>query len=592
MTAPPRQTNPAQSPFTRRRLFGAAGWSLGAAAVAWPLAGCTTGDTDRTGQGPKGIEGVEPKQLGTETPGVLYADGYVGPRASVKERFGDGSTVFRVVVGQDATVVGDWNKNNKMTEWMEQRTGVKVEFVPVLTTASDGSTDMTKVNAMLASGDLPDAFMGLPFSNDQISLYGQQGIFQPLDDLIATYAPEMRRMLAEYPGFAGLTLATDGKTYQFAGINDCYHCWSSPGRAWINTSYLDKVGAKMPTTTDELRAVLKEFKANDPSPKKNIIPFGSSVGDQVDQFVMNAFLYNPGGDINGGWLALNQGKVEFVAAKDEWREALRYLCQLFDDGTVTRQTFTMTSDTMLQAGNQGRFGFIRAYYWGSFADITYREDSLWRQYAAVPPLKGPGGHQTARWDHYGYRSGTMLVTKDCQQPEIMVQWADAQMELEAIMRGYGGEKGNWDWSAQGAKGINDQQALYSLKTWPAPKSTSWNQYSLMYRSNDFRLGQEADPVDPTFEYRLQKEAEKYEPFAVPQDQQLPPLIFDESAAAAKADTAASVYQAVRQGIAQFAVGEKNINDDGDWSAYTSSFDAMGMSNYLDLYQQAYDQRPQ
>ena len=114
-------------------------------------------------------------------------------------------------------------------------------------------------------------------------------------------------------------------------------------------------------------------------------------------------------------------------------------------------------------------------------------------------------------------------------------------------------------------GINDKQSLFNLEIWPAPKGTSWNQESVMYRSNDFRLGQEIDPKAPNFEAGLYKAGKEYEPFAEPQDQQLPPLIFDESAAAAKADTAASVYQAVRQGIAQFAVGEKNVNDDGDWN---------------------------
>ena len=593
MTSPLGFTRPSLPKISRRDLVRAAGLGAGALAVPSVLTACSGGDDPGSGESAKGIENVEPKQLGAETPGVIYADGYIGPRASAKEKFGDGSTTFKVVVPQDAQVVGDWNKNNKMTQWMEERTGVKVEFVSVLTTASDGSTDMTKINAMLASGELPDAFMSLPFSSDQVSLYGQQGIFIALDDYIQTYAPEMRRMVAEYPDFKLLNTATDGKQYQFSGINDCYHCRCGSGRAWINTEYLEKVGAKMPTTTEELRSVLKAFKDNDPTPKKNIIPFASTVGDQVDQYIMNAFLYNPGGGINGGWLALADGKVELVAIKPEWREALRFLRQLFDDGTVTRQTFTMTADTLLQVGNQGRVGFVRIWFTGgSVADIKYEEGALWRKYAIVPPLKGPAGFQNAKWDYYGYRTGGLLITNKCAQPEILVQWADAQMELEAIMRGYAGEKkGNWDWSKEGTKGINDKQALYNVSVSPAPKSTSWLQYSVMYRSNDFRLGQEIDPKVPNFEAGLYQASTEYEPFAEPQDQQLPPLIFDESTAAAKADTAASIYQQVRQKIAQFAVGELDINDDNAWNDYVKSFDAMGLSNYLDIYQQAYDKAP-
>ena len=52
-------------------------------------------------------------------------------------------------------------------------------------------------------------------------------------------------------------------------------------------------------------------------------------------------------------------------------------------------------------------------------------------YAAVPPLKGPAGVQYARWDHFGYGAADG-DHRGLQQPEILVQWADAQMELEAI----------------------------------------------------------------------------------------------------------------------------------------------------------------
>lgn len=169
-------------------------------------------------------------QLGAETPGVLYPDGYVGPRATEKKPFTNGSRKFTVVVPSDVQVVGDWNKS-KATAWFKQRTGLDVEFQAVLITAADGSQDLTKINAILASGALPDAFMGIPFTNDQVSLYGSQGVFVALDDYVETYAPEMRRMQQEYPNYKKLVTALDGKMYQFTGINDCYHCRIGPQRS-------------------------------------------------------------------------------------------------------------------------------------------------------------------------------------------------------------------------------------------------------------------------------------------------------------------------------------------------------------------------
>src|SRR5699024_2895031 len=263
---------------------------------------------------------------------------------------------------------------NEFTKWMQEQTGVPITYDVVL----NEDADLTRVNAQMTAGDMPDAYFMIPFTNDQISLYGSQGVFQPLEDLIETYAPALRKVMEDYPEWRAALTATDGHTYQMAVPNDCYHCRVSPSRAFINAKYLEAVGADMPETTEDLREVLKLFKEKDPSGTGQMIPFASGENDFVDNFIMNSFLYNPGPEGTGsGWPRLDGGAVDFVANKDEWREALRYLRSLYDDGTVDRTLFTMTNDELLRAGNQGRLGFVRSYYWGYFADIDYTEGSLW-----------------------------------------------------------------------------------------------------------------------------------------------------------------------------------------------------------------------
>lgn len=581
------------SRLSRRAFVRTAG--VGAAGLALPgaLAACSTGGTGSEPQQPKGIENVEQVQLGTETEGVVYPEGYVGPRASEKKPFHDGSKTFKVVVQQDAEDIGDWSKN-KFTQWLEERTGLKVEYIEVLTQGSDGSTDMTKINSMLASNELPDAFLNIPFTDDQISLYGQQGLFVALQDHIETYAPEMRRAMTEYPDWRQLTTSLDGNIYQFRGINDCFHCRVSPGRAFVNQKYLTAIGQEIPTTTDELRTVLKAMKDNDPTPGKNLIPFGAGLEQQVDRFIMNSFLYNPGGDRNGGWMALKDGKVEFVANKPEWREGLRFLRTLADDETLTPAAFTLNADALKKAGNQGRLGFARAYWWGAFIDpLEQKPDALWHDYVPVPPLKGPAGVQYAGWDHYGFGSARLVITSACSNPELLVQWGDYQMELEAIMAAYGGIKDdNWGWAKDGDEAINGKQATWYSVEFPAPPGTSWDQNSTMYRSNDFRLGQWVDPKQPTFERDLYEASLIYEKNKQPKELQLPPLVFDESAAAQKADLAAAIELHIKEGLAKFSLGELDINDDAAWDAYVTKFDEMGLPNQLQIYQDAYDKRPQ
>ena len=48
-------------------------------------------------------------------------------------------------------MIGDWNDND-FTRWLEERTGVKVRFKRILATGSDGSIDLTKINACRRRG--------------------------------------------------------------------------------------------------------------------------------------------------------------------------------------------------------------------------------------------------------------------------------------------------------------------------------------------------------------------------------------------------------------------------------------------------------
>lgn len=583
-------TNTGATPRTidRRSLLRYGAFGAGSLAASTMIASCSDGGgTTQDPSSPSGVEGVEQVQLGEEVADILYPEGYVGPRARVVEPFHDGSKTFKIGVKLSSDTIGDWN-TNEFSAWMEERTGVKVEYQVVL----NSDDDLTRVNASIASGDMPDAYLAIPFTNDQLSLYGSQGVFQPLEDLIETYAPEMRQLMEDYPDWGPSITALDGHKYQLSAPNDCYHCRVSPSRAFINSEYLEKVGADMPTTTEELREVLRLFKEQDPSGTGEMIPFAASEGNFVDNFIMNSFLYNPGSTGEGaGWLRVDNGKVDFVANKDEWREGLRYLRTLFDDGTLARNAFTMTSDELLRAGNQGRLGFVRSYYWGFFADIEDSEDALWKKYVSVPPLAGPEGVQYANWNFQTDRSRPFVITSNCENPEVLVQWASTMLELEGTIRGTNGNEDNWSYADEGEPGINGEQAVWKRKQWPAPPGTSWDVYSLLYNANDFRLGQYSDPANPDLERALFEATEPYEQFQPPQDFQLPPLIFDASQASTRADIAATLESYVRENMAKFAVAELDINDDSAWEEYTAAFEAIGLSTYIDLHQQALDARP-
>lgn len=577
-----------RNPFSRRTLLSGA---LGLGATVAGVAGCTgsNGASQEAGR-PVVAPSVTPA---AKKAGIPYPEGYVGPVARELTPITTEKTTFTIVVPQDV-MVGDWSKN-AFTQWLERATGIRIKFRQV---AGAGSDMMTKVNAMIAAGDLPDAFLGVPFTRTQLYIYGQQGLFIDQSPHIDAYALNLRQMVKDYPGAEKLMVTPDKKIYSFPDLNDCYHCRSGAGRSWIHTGWLDKVGLAMPQNTEEFREVLTAFKKADPAGGGRTIPFGSQRDVPLDTFFMNAFLYNPGAP----WLVVNDGKVDVTYTKDEWREGLRYLRGLYGDGLFNKDVFTATGDQYRRYGTAAGgswLGGSRGNFWGDWMTIDEKNPNAeWREYEALPSLEGPNGVRFAAWDFNfhlkvssSYPGVPLVITKNCQRPDLLVRWADAQLDLEAILRKYAGP--NWEWAKKGELGINGKQALYGLTaTWGSSALTgkTWAQYGPMYRSSDFRLGERINPKQPTFEKPLYEQSKKaYEPHKQPPEQQFPPVTYTADQAAVDAETRTNLEAEVRLSLAKFVTGQLDVNDDGTWKDYLQRIERIGVKTFLDTQQLAYEE---
>jgi len=571
----------------------------GAAVVAGAstLAGCSSsgdGDSKLSATG-KPVKGGPKSTPNTD---VLYPDGYVGPKATTKTPVTTERATITVVVPQDVGI-GSWNKN-AFGEWFEKRTNVHVNYKEVAVGSNNGTSDlMTKVNAILASGDLPDVFMLSPgFTLSQLELYGSnQKLFIPLNDIIDGYCPETRRLFQDYPDAKTVSTMPDGKIYTLPALEDCFHCSAGDDRVWIYQPWLDKLGLKMPETLDEFEEVLKAFKTKDPNGngRSDEIAFTTQGKDATfDKFIMGSFLYNPGTP----WLVLDNGKVDVTFNKPGWRQGLQYLNKLYKQGLIPKDSFTRTQEQTLRLGNAKTpvLGTVRGYYWATFVDIV--EDQAhprYRDYVCVPTLKGPNGFRTASWDYYlPYYVGSFVVTKASKIPEIATMWGDGLYDLESTMRAcYGVFGSDWRWAKKGETGIDGRQAIWKdITTWPAKPGRSWVNDGLNYRSNNFRLGEAVDPAHPTFEKLLYENTKRaYYPYRQTQDLQLPPLAMTSDQSGQLADLQVTINDYVLSMMTKFILGNSDPNDDKAWNSYLGTLNKMNLSHYLAINQEAYQSRP-
>ncbi|TBL80278.1 extracellular solute-binding protein [Paenibacillus thalictri] len=225
--------------------------------------------------------------------------------------------------GQVASDEGTY-ENNRVTKYINEKSGINVKWVPVLRTEST-----KKLNTLIAAGEAPDLMW--EFGRDYMATLKEQGAIQPIDDYIEKYSTSYKAYLKAHPELKPYTMF-DGKTYiatSARGIDSI----ANHG-IWIRQDWLDKLGLKMPATMEELVNVMRAFKDKDPD--------GNGKNDTLGA----AFNFNYTGIIQamyaahkGVWYVEND-KIIIGGLTDRYVDVLAQLKQFFDEGLIDKEYIT------------------------------------------------------------------------------------------------------------------------------------------------------------------------------------------------------------------------------------------------------------
>ena len=238
-----------------------------------------------------------------------------------------------------------------------------------------------------------------------------------------------RHKLSEMPALCGLrarpvpdvATAPDGNIYGMPQWNECFHC-SYGAKLWINTDWLEKLGLSVPTTTEEMREVLRAFKTRDPNGNGTAdeIPLSGSTSDTLLPYFMNAFLYNPqAGNAFPSTLALSNGRVQLQASQPAWREGLRYLASLNAEGLIDPGAFSQNRDALQAKGDLAGAPVVGAatVQHPALMVTTGHPDGRDKQYDPVPPLTGPTGVSYASYNLSTSPGASFLITAEATEEE-------------------------------------------------------------------------------------------------------------------------------------------------------------------------------
>lgn len=274
---------------------------------------------------------------------------------------------------------------------MEKRTNIHLDItlLPI-----QGTVD--KLNLIMASGDLPD-ILGW---GDAVTYnkYGMQGALIPLQDLIRKYGPDITKALENPLPYDKLPYkmdlfkeitAGDGNIYTIPGISSSNAIGAVFG---IRTDWLDKLGLKIPDTTDDLYAALGAFKTRDPNGngKADEIPMVSAGGATNGNGILP--LINAFGAHMGLYLA-KDGTIKFGPMEQKYKEGLAYLAKMYKEGLIDVDYLTTTRDQWLAKTTGNYAGYQYGWPASGYAVPNAALQKLDPKFMLmpIPPVKGPYG---------------------------------------------------------------------------------------------------------------------------------------------------------------------------------------------------------
>lgn len=517
---------------------------------------------------------------------------------------GEGTTLTIGLVQN--TLTTDY-EDNYLTNLIEESTGVNLEFFFF---PSDSTEAKQKFSMMVAGGEkLPD-IVCLSLSDIERYNYGSGGYFIPLNDYMENDAENWNIMMdtwATPEQKANLlrdAYSFDGNMYVFP----TFYCDPADAVALymsINQTWLDNLGLEVPTTTDELYNVLKAFKeqdANGNGDPNDEIPMMGHTGWQgdVSTFLMNSFTYYAFNGDFGYQLTAEDGQLRAPFVTDEFREGLRFIHKLVEEGLLSDLSFSQTDaelKSIMQAPDDqdSLVGVVVGHPSPIFGSGVARV----KDYIGIPSLEGPNGVEYAPFNYQG-GSNSIFITCDCENPDEAFRFLDAMQDTELSLSMRFGEKDvHWRYAEGESRysGIGEEYtAVYEqgfnpdeIVPWTTENNIIWHDNTLNSLPPLLMGGNLNVPyTDELQEYKLGELC--YNTFPArynlhPEEMPIK-VIFNEEETNRINDIQTSIQTYVDESITRFALGDMDI--ESGWDAYLAELDAMGLSEYLETSQTAYD----
>ena len=476
--------------------------------------------------------------------------------------------------------------DNAYTKKLEELMNCKFEFEFLPATDT-----MQKIELMMTAGgdELPDIICGVTFSDGALVSYGQSGMIVPLNAYYENSAYYLKDAFKKEEDLKDLITLPDGNMYYIPKYPKALSNELGCDRAWINKTWLDKLGLDIPETTDDFKKVLKAFKEQDPNGngKPDELPFSgyTSLGNLCGlEYLFGSFTkFTP----KTSYLYVKDGKVQAGYMQDGWKEAAKYCADLYKEGLISDSTFTVDTNSFAPLKNNPDIPIL-----GSFVSMSlgFSSDVVdrYNDYVPLPPLKGSNGYRSAVWVPTVPYSG-VVITKNCKYPEAAFRLGDLMCSPDMSHSSRWGLKDvDWKYAEEGAKCRYEDMGYKAVieminNQWGVPQNAHWYGAGANYRDYGMTAGQVATDNNPA-EEAIAESTKAYYPYADMTDVKKFVYAVEDLEDVNELNTNIEAY--VKEMTTAFIIGSKNI--DKEWDSYIKELKNMGVEQLIEYTQKAYN----
>ncbi|WP_199619493.1 extracellular solute-binding protein [Paenibacillus alkalitolerans] len=235
------------------------------------------------------------------------------------------------------------DKNGEVQKWMEEALNAKLDIHWVSVNNYED-----RFNVTVASGDLPELILVRDPFSPVFRTGVEQGAFWDITPYYKDY-PNLTTVVSETAW--NLTKAKDGKNYGIPRPRP------TEGETFfaIRKDWLDQLGLELPTTTDELYAVMKAFVGNDMAGDGTTVGFTGHVNpDNMGN--LSPFISSFTG-ANGEWKLID-GKLVYADTLPETKAALEYLANAYKDKLLPPDFASFRASQSVDLYEAGKAGVI------------------------------------------------------------------------------------------------------------------------------------------------------------------------------------------------------------------------------------------